>query len=158
MVPNDIMLSILMCESSPKRKLGYEYIIRINGKSNLKKAEEILKDNDLKKISKFVYDCKNETECQEATNELIKNNITNLDLGAYQTNYHYHPSEIKNYFNFQTSYLLACKYNHENINRYGYSWKTIARYHSGTTALNDSYKQNLIHHYSKILNNKTKEK
>lgn len=153
-VPNEIMLSILMNESSSKN-LGYPYVIRINGDDNYKKSKVVLSNALQKKqinnLNEYVYDCKNFSTCVSVAEKLINNDIRNMDLGAFQTNYYYHPAELAYYFSLEGSFLLACKYNHELINQYGYSWETIARYHSGTPHLNAKYKRNLIANYKKIL-------
>lgn len=150
-IPDKIMLTILMAEGSKKRELGYPYIIRINGKDNIQKADTLLKKESIKKLSRSVYDCINKSTCKDIASKLIDNKITNMDLGPFQTNYYFHPSQIKNFFSLQTAFLLSCKFNHENINRFGYSWKTIARYHSGTPKLNRRYQNILIANYKTIL-------
>jgi hypothetical protein len=158
-IPNEIMTALAMTERSPKKKIGYTYLIRINGKTNSKQAKEKLsKQIKEKKITllerdKFgdVYDCQNEKNCSEATRTLIKNGIKNIDLGAYQTNYRYHPSKIEHYFKFETSYMLACKYQHELVNQYGWSWQTVAKYHSKTKEHNERYQKLLIANYKKVI-------
>jgi len=154
-IPNAIMLSILKNESSNKRKVGYPFLIRINGKQNIKKTKSLLiyeiKSDKIKNINSCVYDCKNKTECIKTVKKLLDSNIVNLDLGPYQTNYKFHKYNLKYYFSLSTSFLIACKFQHELINRYGYSWETIARYHSGTPKLNRRYKNLLVKEYKKII-------
>ena len=93
--PPTVMLSLLMAESGGKRELGYPYVIRING--NLKgiasKAlDTLVAKKVISKIYTNVYDCKNQDKCTQISRLLISNGIANLDLGAFQVNYFYHPN------------------------------------------------------------------
>ncbi len=156
-VPKNIMIAVLMNESSNKRPLGYEYIIRVNGKENSritrKVFKSLIKDEMIEKLGRDVYDCKNEKLCITIANHLISNGVKNLDLGAYQTNYYYHPDKLEKFFNFNSSYLMACRYQHKLINQYGYSWKTVAMYHSKTKKYNSAYQERLFKNYNKIISN-----
>ena len=78
--------------------------------------------------------------CTDITTYLVKQKkIYNLDLGAFQLNYKYKKMKIKNYFSFSKSYKKACAILNGLIDKYGYSWKSIARYHSGTPKYNYAY-------------------
>ena len=76
------MFCVLKNESSNKRKIGYPFIIRVNGKSNIKKAKTLLSDKLKKeyisKLNSCVYDCKTKSQCIETVNLLKKNKIKKL--------------------------------------------------------------------------------
>ncbi|MDD3466246.1 MAG: hypothetical protein PHE67_03775 [Campylobacterales bacterium] len=159
LIPDEIMTALAMTEGTQQKKVGYEYLIRINGKDNSLKAKKklnaLIENKKITQLSQDkygdVYDCKNERQCIETTNQLIDAEITNLDLGAYQTNYKYHTSDIEHYFNFNTSYMLACRYQHQLVNQYGWSWQTVAKYHSKTKEHNERYQKILIANYKKVI-------
>jgi len=157
-VPKNVMIALLMNESSSKRELGYEYIIRVNGKENIQRSKQVfkalLRDNMIDKIGRDVYDCRSTNLCVKISKYLIENGVKSLDLGSYQMNYYYHPEKLENYFDFDKSYLMACKYQHKLINQYGYSWKTVAMYHSKTRRYNEAYQARLFKNYNKIVNKK----
>lgn len=155
-VPNDIMLGILFNEQPQKRKWDYPYIIRVNYKKNTTKyrRSRFILDHfgstPVYSSDPYVFDCKSEIGCQETLNYLVKYNLKNVDIGPFQVNFYYHPNEIRHFFNFQSNYLMACAYVESLIKRKGYSWKTIAGYHSFTPKHNAKYLKRLQQNVKKI--------
>jgi len=122
------MYWIAKIEKSSKRDTGYPYLVSFNKKSDFKKLS---KKFNFKKTSNRTIDCINQKNCVNIVKSLIKNKVFNLDLGAYQINYIYHKTKkLSSYFNLQESYIKACDILKKLIKKYGYSWKTIAKYHS----------------------------
>jgi hypothetical protein len=136
-VDSSLLKIIAEVEKHNQKEVGYEYLISFNNKRDAK----FTKNKIGKKIflDKRTIDCKNKQLCKKITNFLIKQKITNLDLGAFQINYKYHKMEIEDYFSFKKSYLKACGLLSKLIKNYGYSWRTIARYHSATPEYNYKY-------------------
>lgn len=143
-----ILYSILMNEGLPS-KIGYEYIISFNNKSDLQRV----KKSKLKPyfVNSSVIDCKNTFMCEVILTKLNNAGIKNLDLGAFQINYRVHRMAKKDYFNLESSYKYACGYIEDMINKHGYNWYAIASYHSQTPHLNEKYRNKLIKKYKKVI-------
>jgi hypothetical protein len=103
----------------------------------------------------MVIDCINLENCTNISNALIKNNITNIDLGLFQINYNSFKYPLYSYFDGQKSYLNACKIVKEKIkmNKGKWDWQVLASYHSMTPKYNKVYKEKLIKNYIKLTNN-----
>jgi hypothetical protein len=152
-VDDDIMLSILIKEREHKRSIGYEFLISFNNEDD---AKLIRKDTSLKKmfLNNRTMDCKNRSNCAEVLKKILQKNIRNLDVGAYQANTVYHLNSFNNYediFNLDKSYNFACNYVMSKINKLGYSWESIAAYHSETPEFNTKYKNELIDIYTMVV-------
>jgi hypothetical protein len=148
-VDTKIMYSILLNESYSKKSVGYKYIISFNNPKDAK----IVRKTELRPLflNSRNLDCKNEKICVNILKELIRNNITNLDLGPYQINYFFHKLDrYSDYFNLKSSYLYACSYVADMINKHGYNWYAIASYHSQTPDKNQKYRDKLIENYKGI--------
>ena len=102
------------------------------------------KDN-FKILDSRSIDCLNTSNCLKIFIALIVNKYTNIDMGAFQLNYKWQHIPQEDYFDLNKSYSKACSYIEHMISRYGYSWETIAKYHSLTKK-----------HYSKYLRNMKK--
>ena len=152
--PPEVMLSLLMAESAGNRELGYPYIIRINGnyKEIASKAlDTLVKKKVIKRLYKNVYDCENQNKCTQISQLLINNGISNLDLGAFQINYYYHPKDkLDSFFSLDSEYEMACKYSNSLVKQYGYNWEALARYHSSSYDENHKYKRRLMKNLRKI--------
>ena len=83
----DLMEVIAKVEGSPKRDVGYPFIISFN---NPVKYKKVLKGMNFKSINNRTLDCKSKNNCVSILSELEKKGIKNLDLGAFQMNYIYH--------------------------------------------------------------------
>jgi hypothetical protein len=142
-----ILYSILMNEGLPN-KIGYEYIISFNNKSDLTRV----KKSKLKPyfVNSNVIDCKNAYMCEVILSKLNNAGIKNLDLGAFQINYKVHRMAKKDYFNLESSYKYACGYIENMIAKHGYNWYAIASYHSQTPHFNNIYRNKLIKKYQKV--------
>ncbi len=101
----------------------------------------------------MVINCINLENCTNISNALIKNNITNLDLGLFQINYNNFKYPLYTYFDKQKSYLNACEIVEEKIkmNKGKWNWEVLASYHSMTPKYNNIYKKKLINNYRKLL-------
>lgn len=154
-IPETVMSAILLTEREVRREIGYPFIIRINKEKDLEQSDSLAKELKLTKVSKHVIDCLDYKRCFSMTKKLIDNDIKNIDIGPYQINYFYHPDKIENipqYFNLETAYYKACKFQEKLVKKYGWSWETVARYHSGTKELNEKYQKTLKYHYIRLEN------
>lgn len=137
-----IMYSIAQLEGSNQFPVGYPYIISINNKKDVKTLEK----TKLKAyfINNRTINCKSQQFCVSVTKLLIHNHITNVDLGAFQLNYYYHPyKQLSIYFNLRKSYNTACAIISKD-NAKKWAWDNVAKYHSWTTAIRNRYKQKLL--------------
>ena len=133
---------IAVIEQHPKKGPGYPYIISFNELEDSKQVQSVL-GNELFLDSRTI-DCKNSQLCQKITSYIIREqNIENMDLGAYQINYRSHKIPMDYYFSFEQSYIKACKFLETLVDKHGYSWETIARYHSSTPKYNYAYLQRI---------------
>lgn len=149
-VPKILLETIKLTENETK----YPYWIRTNDLSTKNKFKNILKNYN-HKINKdeMLIDCLDFTNCINITNALIKNQITNLDLGLFQINYVSYPFSLHTYFDERLSYKRACEVVKEKIklNKNKWSWEVLASYHSLTPDLNRKYKKKLIKNYIKLI-------
>lgn len=133
-----ILEAIAKVERHAKRPPGYPFLISFNNEQEAKVVQDI--------IGKEVFldwrtiDCKNSEICIKISEYVIHTlSIQNMDLGAYQINFKHHKMPLKNYFSFEDSYFKACHFLETLINQHGYTWETIARYHSATPKYNYAY-------------------
>jgi len=148
-VDDRIMFSIAEIEKHKNRTVGYPYLISFNNKKDIGKL-----DTDIKKffIDGRTMDCQDVNTCQSLLSILVKNNITNLDCGAYQINYKFWKIPITDYFDTKKSYSKACNII-ENHNKLKWSWNNIANYHSKTPYINSRYKALLLSSIQRNINN-----
>ena len=150
---NKIMYSILLNEAYSKKDVGYSYIISFNDESD----QELIKRTKLKKymLNYRNLDCKNKEFCEKVLKALVKNKITNIDLGPYQIHYrsHYKNVPISTFFDLEQSYLFACQYVKTKIKKYGFNWYAIASYHSETPKYNSRYQISLKENYRSLKRN-----
>jgi hypothetical protein len=140
-IPYKIIYAIAGAERSIKKDVGYPYIIGINKKTDIQKITSILPKRYF--LNRRAIDCKDLKTCTKMTSLLIKHNIKNLDLGAFQLNYRYHKLPIKNYFILPKAIKKVKEILLGHINRYGYNLKAIASYHSKTPVFNKKYQKRL---------------
>lgn len=150
-IDNNLMLSILLNERHPIKNPGYEYLISFNNQEEAKSLKQRYKALFL---DGRTIDCKNLDSCVNLLNNLVRQGVTNIDLGAYQLNYRYQKLKHEEYFKIEPSYHKACNYVEQMVNEIGYSWRGIAAYHSKTEELNQIYRRNLISTYKNILSRK----
>lgn len=150
-IDNNLMLSILLNEKHYAKEPGYEYLISFNNPADAKVFKVTYEDLFL---DARTLDCKNLDTCLSVLNHLLKNSVTNIDLGAYQLNYRYQRLNNSDYFKIGQSYHKACSYVEQMISEVGYSWRGVAAYHSKTEKYNKVYRQNLIATYKAIVNRK----
>lgn len=143
-IPYKVMYSIAKAESHASKRPGYPYIISFNNNKDAKRVSRLFGAYFMDRRS---IDCKDTATCIKIAKYLIKNNITNLDLGAFQINYRWHKYPLSDYFNLKASYNRACEIIYSEVKRYGWSWEAIGRYHS----YNKIYKREYIHRVHNIL-------
>lgn len=148
-VPNVLIKTIQITEN----KKSYPYFIRTNEKTE--KFKDIIERFTYNKTKdERLIDCINKENCITITNTLIKNKITNLDLGLHQINYNSYPKEIYKYFDKLESFKSACEVVEDKIKFLkNWNWEILASYHSVTPALNEKYKNKLIENYITLTTN-----
>lgn len=133
-VAYEVMYQIALNEHHPKRKVGYPFIIAFN------KGMKVIAPEGTILLDSRTIDCKNQDLCVSTTRFLVENNITNLDLGAFQINYKQHPQQnLDKYFDLNWSYAYACSYIEKLTARFGWSWKTLGMYHNMKDEFNKPY-------------------
>lgn len=148
-VPDILLKTIKITEN----ETSYPYFIRTNETSTLKKFKNILNGFEYKKTDdNMLIDCINIQNCINISKSLIKNKITNLDLGLFQINYNSFKYPLDNYFDKNISYKNACSIIKEKIklNKGKWNWVVLASYHSMTPKYNKIYKKKLINNYIKL--------
>lgn len=143
-ISHKIMYGIAKVEHHAKRDVGYPYIISFNNPSELKDIKKLLSGVGLLILDDRSIDCKNQALCINTTQLLINSKITNLDLGAFQVNYESNVAPLNIYFDLSESYSYACNLVTQHIKKNGFTWESIANYHSKTKSLNTKYKNNLL--------------
>lgn len=143
------MFLIAMNEKHLKKEVGYPYLISLNNKTEKKRIFQKYKKYFL---DNRTIDCKNKKLCTIIASDMIKNNITNLDLGAFQINYGFHKFKIENYFDLKKSYNISCSIASKYVNDKDLTFENIAKYHSQTRKYNQLYAKSLKKNYQKLLN------
>lgn len=133
-----LMELIAKAERSSKREVGYPYLISFN-KGIV--YEKYIQHYKYQRLDSRSIDCMNIDNCVSILNSLISQRVTNIDLGAFQLNYNSHKIPQRKYFHLESSYEKACSILEDLVSRYGYSWETIARYHSSTDEYNRNYRR-----------------
>jgi hypothetical protein len=147
-IDNNLMFSILLNEKHPVKNSGYEYLISFN---NPQDTQDLKKYYGEYFLDNRTLDCRNLNNCVNLLNNLVKQGVTNIDLGAYQLNYKHQKLKHEEYFKIEPSYFKACSYVEQMVSEVGYSWRGIAAYHSKTEKYNQIYRKKLISTYKAIL-------
>lgn len=153
-IPQIVLDAIEYTECEKSNGLCYPYVIRINGFDALRKAKEIGYEANRGKLYRVVANKRElisaslrfETidESVDAVETLVKNGVTNMDLGSYQINYKWFKSDDFNiYFSDDSAREYAANILSDLIHKHGYSWETLGRYHSATPQLNQYYYKKL---------------
>ena len=153
-IENYFFMTVLQILNSLFYLIIYPFLIRTNETSTLKEFKNIANSFGYQKTKdSMVINCINLENCTNISNALIKNNITNLDLGLFQINYNNFKYPLYTYFDKQKSYLNACEIVEEKIkmNKGKWNWEVLASYHSMTPKYNNIYKKKLINNYRKLL-------
>lgn len=151
-IDNALLSAIEMQERHAYKEVGYPYLISFNNKSEAKKLKKTFEQLKGEWLDNRTFDCKESQNCIKITKALVTNGYKNLDLGHLQFCYTHHTFEISEYFDPKRSKQRACKYLYSLKNQFGWSWKTVARYHSSTPELNSNYKKMIIANYEKVIN------
>ncbi|PAF53838.1 hypothetical protein BKH42_03660 [Helicobacter sp. 13S00482-2] len=125
-----VLYTIASVERHPKRDIGYPYLISFNKTSQMIYLSKIKPKPKYKILDSRTIDCMDLRNCVFIYRELKKRAIKNLDLGAFQINPIYHKYKDMDYFALKNSLLIACSIVTNLKNKYGWSWKSLAKYHS----------------------------
>lgn len=129
-VPQIVLDAIKDTECLKKDGINYPFFIRIN-----KKVDVLTAKKNKIKMSGRILQCHNAKGCSDKVKELLSIGIKNIDLGPYQINYFYqhsrwsHEEEYSAYFKHDSAEKKAREILRELIKTYGYSWRTLGRYH-----------------------------
>jgi len=147
---HEVMYILAKNEHHPQRKVGYPYLISFNNKRDAILAKKHFKSLFISnKGVDRTLDCKNQKRCVEVLDKVLKLGIKNLDLGSFQLNYIYHKHPKMDYFSVVESYDLACAYAESFTKKYGYTWRSLAKYHSKTPKYRDRYAKRMYDEYHK---------
>jgi hypothetical protein len=146
-----IVIAISRLESVSSSRY-YPYVIRVNRDVEVEGA-------GIKKISRYVYDCRNKEICIAMAKALIRHRILNFDMGVFQLNYYYQRKRVKNLleraFDIVESFKIACDIVAENVKKYGYNANAVALYHSSNYDLNRKYAWKFWKVYKKLKEKRT---
>ncbi|RDU66426.1 hypothetical protein CQA54_06930 [Helicobacter equorum] len=137
---DSVLDGIAQMEGHPKRSFGYPYIISFNHKSDILK---LTVDDRWVPIDSRTIDCLDFDRCIAVYDEIRDLGITNIDLGAYQINPKFWKLKPEEYFIFSKSRQKACEILSDLKKQYGWSWETIAKYHSSKKENNLVYQKKL---------------
>lgn len=137
---DSVLDGIAKIEGHPKREFGYPYIISFNKKSDVLK---LTIDDRWIPIDSRTIDCLDFDRCIAVYEEIKDLGITNIDLGAYQINPKFWKLKPEEYFDFEKSRSKACKILTGLKKQYGWSWETMAKYHSKKKENNLAYQKRL---------------
>lgn len=152
-----IMRTIAKQEGSQYRNVGYPYIISFNKIEQIEEVRDLFINSE--QLDKRHFDCKNEGECVRILAEFDKKGIHNIDVGAFSLNFIYSKDHISysDFFTLDQSYKRACSMLNNLIKQYGYSWDTIAKYHSKTPKHKEKYLMHLIAKYKNQIGDVSRE-
>lgn len=147
MIPDTITYAYLQNECLHRSGECYPFVIGVNRTSDIAKVKKLGYN-----ISKGrLIDCKTEEGCSAALSKLISNGITNVDNGPFQINYFWNPDKnLENFFSYTDSKKKVRMIVASLINKHGYTWETLGRYHSGTPHLNKAYYKKLYRHINGV--------
>lgn len=124
-IPDVVLFAIQNNECFKDKGLCDPFIIRLNKKKDIEKARA--SKLDVKSVHLF---CESKEKCAIAAQRLIDIGITNIDLGPYQVNYYWNgQDELSGYFDMAIAEQRARTILRRLIDRHGYSWRTLGRYH-----------------------------
>jgi hypothetical protein len=144
--------TIASVEGHPGKPPVYPYIISFNSKKEAQEIKKIISDGWL---DNRTYDCDNPERCVNVAKALVEYGVQNLDLGAYQFNYNYHKFPFSDYFDNAKAEERVCEYLLALYERYGWSWETLARYHSNSPKRNALYQSFLKNRFERLVAKQT---
>lgn len=124
-----VLYAVANIERHPKKEVGYPFIISFNKTSEMKILKTIPKSK-YEILDNRSIDCKSLKNCVAIFYKLKHNEILNVDLGAFQINPKYHKYKAEEYFTLKNSLNIACSIITDIKNKYGWSWESLAKYHS----------------------------
>ena len=129
------------------------YFVRINDN---KEVINKLKAEGLMHKKKPIIICYTQDACVNTVKALEAMGIYNIDMGPFQLNRIYNKEiAIKDAFDLEKAKEYVNRRIMKDIKKYGYSWETIARYHSSRPKRNRAYYKRL---YKKVYGAKNYEK
>lgn len=145
-VPYEVMYAIGSAERSLQRQVGYPYLIAANGGGTTRCATRLAGPLF---IDRRTIDCGEREACSALAEALVSECGENFDLGAFQLNYRWHRFAFDEYFELAKSYRRACGFVEELAARHGWSWDTVAMYHSSTPKHKEPYRKKIVQIYQK---------
>lgn len=139
-IQDSVLDGIAKIEGHPKREFGYPYIISFNDKADILK---LTIDDRWIPIDSRTIDCLDADRCLAVYSEIKDLGIKNIDLGAYQINPKFWRLKPEEYFDFELSRKKACKIITDLKSKHGWSWETLAMYHSKNKKNNLAYQKRL---------------
>lgn len=139
--------AIVKTEGHYKKGYGYPYIIRFNNIEDANAVRTVFSDGWL---DKYVIDCKDKSSCIELTQVLVANGITNVDLGVFQMNYYWHKHDFSVYFDYEKQKNEVCKLFVDLSSKFGWSEKTIGKYHSYRDKQSLAYAEKVLNIYKRL--------
>ena len=113
----------------------HPFTIRLNTKQGQNKAHALGYD-----VNNGLISFQDAPSAVNAAQQIIGSGVANMDLGAYQINYYYHPADdLDIYFDEKRARRFASRILAGLTKAHGYSWRTLGRYHSATADLNRAY-------------------
>lgn len=153
-IHSDVLTAIAAIEGHPKREVGYPYIISFNKNSDMQKLK---KDERWFALDKRTIDCTSLENCISVYDELKQLKVTNIDLGPFQINPMFFKYDSSVYFTLEESKQKACEILTEIKNTKGWSWESLARYHSSTKKHNQAYQNRLKQYVANKQNTKQQQ-
>jgi len=144
-----IVESIGELEGIRKGGKPYPYIIRVNTRG--------VRIKGIKEISPNVYDCLNEELCRAVARKLVEAGVKNFDVGYFQVNYYHYKNYgrreelLREGFSYEGEYRIVCRIVSKLLERYGYTARAVARYHSSRPDENYAYALKFWRKYKKKL-------
>jgi hypothetical protein len=124
-MPDIVLDAIKHCECLKEAGTCNPHVIRINAAEEAQRAQAAGFD-----VNGHLIKCGSTQECTTQAQALIEGGITNLDLGAYQINFKYHPNPmLHEYFEENLAREKANAILTKLVKSFGYSWETLGRYH-----------------------------
>lgn len=130
LIPQIVLDAIRNAECLKEGGICNPNFIRINKKKDVLTAKE----NNIK-MNGYILKCKNAKTCSNYVEKLLQLGIKNIDLGPYQTNYYWQndrwadAKDYTGYFVHEEAEARARTILRDLISQYGYSWRTLGRYH-----------------------------
>lgn len=129
-IPDVVLDAIMDAECLKDKGIYNPHFIRINTQKDIL----TIKNNNIKISGPYIR-CENPDKCSDMVKTLVALEIDNIDMGPFQINYMYQNERWSNEEDYQKYFVLSHAEDRAReilqslIRSYGYSWRTIGRYH-----------------------------